>query len=280
MILPASHQAQLNGNKKELELIFLGTGYSRAVLNYNACFVINNKNHYFLIDGGGGNTLLKQLYLKNISVNEIHDIFLSHSHMDHMVGLIWFIKEVIKELNSGNYRGCLNIYCSKDTFKDLIKSLNSLMGNDYKRSELKFIVVEPDKNYEIIGLNFNFFDLGAKKIPIYGFYFNYYGKRVVFTGDESIKESTLKYIKNCDYLIAESLCLERQREEFHPKKSYQSTVKEVSEIAQTKKVKNLILFHTIDNLSKSRVNLFSREAREYFSGKIYIPEDLEIIRIS
>ena len=39
----------------------LGTGNATVTECYNTCFVITDKNKHFMVDGGGGNTVLHQL---------------------------------------------------------------------------------------------------------------------------------------------------------------------------------------------------------------------------
>ena len=58
-----------------------------------------------------------------------------------------------------------------------------------------------------------------------------------------------------------------------------STVKTASEIAESLNVKNLLLYHSNDNDLKNRKRLYTEEAKKYFSGNIYVPDDLEIIRL-
>ncbi len=41
-----------------MKLIMLGTGNALVTKYYNTCFVFENQNQYFLVDGGGGNVPL------------------------------------------------------------------------------------------------------------------------------------------------------------------------------------------------------------------------------
>ena len=51
-----------------MKLTILGTGNAMVTKCYNTCFAIENDGHYFLVDGGGGNTIMKQL--KNAKIPE------------------------------------------------------------------------------------------------------------------------------------------------------------------------------------------------------------------
>ena len=44
-----------------MKLHFLGTGAGGVLDCYNTCFAIENNDEYLLVDGGGGNQIIKQL---------------------------------------------------------------------------------------------------------------------------------------------------------------------------------------------------------------------------
>ena len=57
-----------------MKLTILGTGNAKVTKCYNTCFALNEDKEYFMIDGGGGSTILKQLEdaginWKNISIS-------------------------------------------------------------------------------------------------------------------------------------------------------------------------------------------------------------------
>ncbi len=44
-----------------MKLTMLGTGNALVTECYNTCFLIENQEQYFMVDGGGGNTVLRQI---------------------------------------------------------------------------------------------------------------------------------------------------------------------------------------------------------------------------
>ena len=74
-----------------MKLTILGTGNAMVTKCYNTCFAIENDGHYFLVDGGGGNTIMKQLKNVDIDWREITDVFVTHKHIDHIMGIVWII---------------------------------------------------------------------------------------------------------------------------------------------------------------------------------------------
>lgn len=66
---------------------------------------------------------------------------------------------------------------------------------------------------------------------------------------------------------------------FKPYEKMHSTVKTASEIATSLNVKNLVLYHASDNNLENRKRLYTEEAKQYFNGNIYVPDDLDVIEL-
>ena len=66
-----------------MKLVMLGTGNALVTDCYNTCFVIEDDKKYFLVDGGGGNTILTQLKKAGYDWMNIRNIFVTHKHIDH-----------------------------------------------------------------------------------------------------------------------------------------------------------------------------------------------------
>ena len=75
----------------------------------------------------------------------------------------------------------------------------------------------------------------------------------------------------------EAFCLYSQMDIFKPHENHHSTVKEACQLAEHLQVENLLLYHTEDKNILNRKELYAREGSHYFSGNLYIPDDLESI---
>mgnify|MGYP000123117461 CR=1 FL=1 len=73
-------------------LIVLGTGNAQATHCYNTCYAMQKGEEYFLVDAGGGNGILSQLDKAGIPLESIHNIFVTHAHNDHILGMVWMIR--------------------------------------------------------------------------------------------------------------------------------------------------------------------------------------------
>lgn len=72
-----------------MEILFLGTGHAISTRCYNTCYVLRQNERYLLVDGGGGNGILRQLKRARLPWQKIKDIFVTHRHMDHVLGVFW-----------------------------------------------------------------------------------------------------------------------------------------------------------------------------------------------
>ena len=80
-------------------------------------------------------------------------------------------------------------------------------------------------------------------------------------------------------VLHEAFCLYNQADIFHPYEKYHSTVKDACQFAEKLKVKNVVLYHSEDQNIENRKELYTKEGKAYFSGKIYVPNDLETIEL-
>ena len=85
-IPPAGEKAyERNGAMK---ITFLGTGNAQATACYNTCFVMEEGGKCLLVDGGGGNLLLRRLQDTGYKWQDMRDIIVTHKHIDHLLGII------------------------------------------------------------------------------------------------------------------------------------------------------------------------------------------------
>ena len=85
----------------------LGTGNALVSHIYNTCFVLETDKTQLLVDAGGGNGILAQLRKANIPITNIHHLFVTHAHSDHILGVVWVIRMVAQ---CKEYVGQLHVY--------------------------------------------------------------------------------------------------------------------------------------------------------------------------
>ena len=264
------------------QLIMLGTGNALAVNCYNTCFAIRNNNGVFLTDTGGGNGIFKQLERAEIRLHEIHEIVISHEHIDHILGCIWLIRMIATKMKNESYEGNLLIYCHKELAESLKTIIKLTVQEKFYRmigERILFICVNHGENHRILDYDVTFFDIGSTKAKQYGYTLKLTcGKKLTFLGDEPYRgEYTNSYVLGTDWLLSEAFCRYADRDIFHPYEKHHATVKEACETAKMLEVKNLVLYHTEDSQLERRKEIYCKEGCEYYDGNIYVPYDLEKI---
>jgi ribonuclease Z len=82
--------------REKSDIIFLGTGNALATRCYNTCFIVRSQGGMLMVDAGGGNGILRQLELADIKREDIHDLFVTHAHTDHILGVVWMVRMALQ----------------------------------------------------------------------------------------------------------------------------------------------------------------------------------------
>ena len=262
-----------------MKLTILGTGNAAVSECYNTCFVLSDKEEYFLVDAGGGNRILKLLKDAGIELEDIHNIFVTHEHIDHVLGVIWLIRMIGQRMNQGRYEGDLRIYCHQE-LAEKIQTIASLTIQKkvcrHMGERIQFVKVESGEQREIMGCTVTFFDIASTKAKQFGFTMKLKnGGKFTCVGDEPYKEANYEYVKGSSWLLHEAFCLYSEADKFKPYEKHHSTVKEACQLAEELGVPNLLLYHTEETHLKERKELYTAEGREYYHGNLYVPDDME-----
>ena len=263
------------------KLYVLGTGFAMATKCFNTCFYLESEQGLFLTDAGGGNGILRQLEETPFKFGDCHHMFVTHGHTDHVLGVIWVMRKVADLMNKGKYEGQFHIYCH-DVVKDMLITMTkmTLKKKDFARVGTDILVheVQDGERVELPFANLTAFDICSTKAKQFGYRLIFPdGMKFVCLGDEPYNEHDRDYAAGADWLLAEAFCRYEDREVFKPYEKNHSTVKEASELAGALKVRNLVLYHTEDKHIATRKQDYSAEAAKYYGGKIFVPDDLDVI---
>ena len=267
-----------------MKLTMLGTGNASVTECFNTCFAFSNEDHmHFLVDTGGGNRILKVLKDSDIALEGIHDLFITHEHLDHILGSLWLIRMIGTKMNQGTYDGTLSIYCHSELIEKICtmaemtiqKKVCDLIGN-----RILFVAIDTGEQMKILDSDITFFDIGSTKAKQYGFTMvTKDGLKLSCLGDEPYNPNNEEFVRDSDWLMHEAFCLYEEADRFQPYEKHHSTVKEACETAEQLGVANLILYHTEETHLSERKSLYVEEGKEYYSGNLYVPDDLESFEI-
>lgn len=261
-----------------MKLTMLGTGNALVTECYNTCFVIEDRGAYFMVDGGGGNGILHQLRHAGFDWMDMRHIFVTHKHLDHLMGIIWMVRMICQHMN-GTYEGDAYLYSHREVL-DLIREL---AGKLLRQKDVRFIderlhlvEVHDGETLNIIGRDITFFDIRSTKAKQYGFSMDLgSGEKLTCLGDEPFSDGEEPYARDSKWLLHEAFCLFSDREIFDPYEKHHSTVKDACELAEKLNVRNLLLYHTEDRNLADRKRLYQEEGARYYHGNLFIPDDLE-----
>lgn len=264
-----------------MKLVVLGTGNAMVTRCYNTCFALQNENEYLLVDGGGGNGILRQLEDAHLPIAQLHHVFVTHAHTDHVLGVVWVVRAIAAAINKGSYDGNCVIWCHDvvlDLLQPLCISLLPAKLGKHIGTRIVFQQIQPDDTLEALGMHLTVFDICSTKAKQYGFRATLPdGQVLTCMGDEPCSEAAFPYAAGSDWLLTEAFCLYEDRERFRPYEKNHSTAQDAAQVAQKLGAKHLVLYHTEDKTLSTRKLRYTAEATAYFKGPVFVPDDLECI---
>ena len=276
-----------NENSEKMnQITMLGTGNATVSQIYNTCFVLQTSSTLMLVDAGGGNGILSQLKKANVLISDIHHLFVTHAHTDHVLGVIWVIRMVAQ---CKGYEGLLHVYGNDKVMKVIKTIIDMILAKKQLAKVAERVVfhqLEDSDCFEVGDMKLECFDIQSTKEKQFGFRAELpssdeSGKPLVLAclGDEPYNEQNRRYIVGADWMMCEAFCLYADRDTFKPYEKCHSTALDAGKLAEKLGVKNLILYHTEEKTLADRKENYTREAAENFKGRIFVPDDLEVIEL-
>ena len=273
-------------DKTTTQITMLGTGNATVSQIYNTCFVLQTSSTLMLVDAGGGNGILAQLRKVNVQISDIHHLFVTHAHTDHVLGIIWVIRMVAQ---CKGYEGLLHVYGNDKVMKVIKTIIDMILAKKQLAKVAERVVfhqLEDGDCFEVGDMKLECFDIQSTKEKQFGFRAELPSsdesdKPLVLAclGDEPYNEQNRRYIVGADWMMCEAFCLYADRDTFKPYEKCHSTALDAGKLAEELGVKNLILYHTEEKTLANRKENYTREAAENFKGRIFVPDDLEVIEL-
>lgn len=262
-------------------ITILGTGNATVTHCFNTCFALQTDHTTLLVDAGGGNGILSQLEKAHISIASIHHMFVTHAHTDHILGTVWIMRMVA---TLKNYEGLFHVYANDKatlvmrTIVDLTFSKKHLQKVEER---IVFHTLEDGEAFQAGDICLRAFDIHSTKEKQYGFQATLPSSLVVAClGDEPYNALNHDSVFGADFLMCEAFCLYEDRDRFKPYEKCHSTALDAGRLANELHVKNLILYHTEDKTLATRQLRYTQEAAQEFAGRIFVPNDLDVIALN
>lgn len=262
----------------------LGTGYATATRCYNTCFALRHPGGTLLVDGGGGNGILIQMERAGLPLTDIHDVFLTHTHTDHLLGVVWIVRMAAQAIGRGTYAPPLHLY-GHDRAMSVLRAicqhtLPPKLAGQLDRDILLHTLADGER-FTAAGFAMQAFDIRSTKEKQYGFSLTLPdGGTLVCLGDEPYNEANHDIVAGADWLLCEAFCLEADSAVFKPYEKHHSTALHAAQTAARLGVGNVVLYHTEDLHLSTRRERYTAEARAAFShGGVWVPNDLDVITL-
>ena len=258
------------------EITILGTGNATVTRCYNTCFVITSiGGSRLLVDAGGGNGILAQLQRAGIKTEEITDLFVTHAHTDHILGVVWMMRMALQ------YKHPMRLWSHRKVIDLITEICRQTLPAKYSAgigTMVEMNCLSDGDTFNVGDMKLQCFDIRSTKELQYGFTALLPdGPRLVCLGDEPYSEENRKFAENADWLMSEAFCLYADRDRFKPYEKHHSTALDAARLAEKLNVRNLILYHTEDKTIETRKQRYTEEAKSVFSGQVFVPDDLERI---
>ena len=245
-----------------------------------SCVEIGSGDEFILCDAGSGlRDFGNHVMDSGCGVRKVYHIFLSHTHWDHIQGFPFFVPAYIP----GN---SIRIYSFHAEFEQVLRSqqqpLTFPVPLDCMQAEKQFVLLEPDREYEIAGFRVK----GIKQNhpgDSYGYSFEKEGRKVVYSTDSEHKEDVwdddqkvLNFFRGADLLIFDAQYSFWESVYIKENWGHSSNILGV-ELSVAADVKRLCLFHNEPLCDDESLDKFLENTRNYlkiFSDKSPLKIDL------
>lgn len=256
------------------KLLFLGNGAGQTDKQETVSFIIDHSKTMLFETGP---SVIRQLARAGYSPTEIDAVFISHSHGDHLLGFPYFIfvdsiERPLKKKGArnmplitlsviGNFLQKMIEFCYPSTdFPTKIELLDASI-EDFKTfiiDDFKITTAPVIHSVPTIGVRVELPDCV-----------------VAYSSDSIYCENTIELARNCDLLIHSAFCQSTNKDV--AAKLMHATSMDAGKIAQKANAKKLALVDI--SLFVTDDNLLIKEAKQFFDGDVFIPQELEELEV-
>lgn len=126
----------------------------------------------FLVDAGGGNGILAQLERVGLDWRCVRDLFVTHTHIDHLLGAVWMLRLVCHHMNEGDYPGSFAVWGNDrvvSALEELARLLLRPQETRFLGNRVQLHAVCDGETREILGRAVTFFDIHSEGAKQFGF---------------------------------------------------------------------------------------------------------------
>ena len=273
-----------------IKVTLLGTGSPPPVMNrFGPSTLVEAGGEKLLVDVGRG--ALQRLFQIQVPIKDVHALFLTHLHSDHIVGLpdLWLTGWV-----NGRREVPFRVWGPQGT-KVMMEHLDKAFDFDIRnrlyddRPSPQGIVVQAQDItegvvYERNGVKVTAFEVDHHPIkPAFGYRIDHAGRSVVLSGDTRLSENLIRHAQGADLLIHEVVAPETlRRAGYAPERAkaiidHHVTPEQAGEVFTRVKPRLAVYSHIV--LPPATEQDLVPPTRKTYSGPLEVGEDLMVIEV-
>lgn len=287
----------INISAQTIKVTLLGTGTPQpSIERFGASTLIEAGGNYFLFDCGRGAT--QRLWQQKIPIGKINNLFLTHLHSDHIVGIpdLWLLGLMPGVF--GNRKKPFEVYGPSGT-EEMMQGLQNAYRWDiktriaeYSNADSGTLVKAQNVTEGVVynkdGVTITAFWVNHSDIidSALGYRLNYKDRSVLISGDTRYSENLIKYAKGVDVLIHEVIAI---REEVLAKSAlarkianFHTTPDQAGKVFSLAKPKLAVYTHVaIPPIDRSvpTIDDIILQTKKYYKGQVVVGEDLMVIKV-
>ena len=270
-----------------MRVSLLGTGSPRPdIKRMGPAVLVEAGGEYLLFDAGRG--VIQRLKQLDVPIAELHNVFLTHLHSDHISALddLWLTSWIYQRQKPLNVYGPVGtesfVQGLQQTYAYDAKLRNQYAGLSEDSAKMIATEIEPGVIYSRNGIKVTAFLVDHKPVePAYGYRIDFGDRSIVISGDTTYSKNLVDHAQNIDLLVHEIFAAKAEILEKNPRlqkiERYHTNPDQILEVLDQVSPRMAILTHVI--LIGIEENALIKELQDSYAGKVILGEDLMRIEI-
>ena len=270
-----------------MRVSLLGTGSPRPdIKRMGPAVLVEAGGEYLLFDAGRG--VIQRLKQLDVPIAELHNVFLTHLHSDHISALddLWLTSWIYQRQKPLNVYGPVGTESFAQGLQQAYaydaKLRNQYAGLSEDSAKMIATEIEPGVIYSRNGIKVTAFLVDHKPVePAYGYRIDFGDRSIVISGDTTYSKNLVDHAQNIDLLVHEIFAAKAEILEKNPRlqkiERYHTNPDQILEVLDQVSPRMAILTHVI--LIGIEENALIQELQDSYAGKVILGEDLMRIEI-
>lgn len=248
-------------------ITFLGSCANQTAIREGVAFLVESDSSSLLVDTGPG--IVASLQRSHRKASDIDNVFLTHTHGDHILGFAYFVWNRNFERKGRESANDLTVYGnapSVEAARTMVEMCYPGVKFDF---DVNYVVINSDDSFDAGDLSVTAVE-AIHPVPTLACIIKCNNKLVSYSADSLPIEKLAKLSQNANLVIHEGMFTNES--EAASRKVMHSTAVDAGKFAASVNAMQLLLVHIAPGLFGREVELL-REARNVYKGNVSIPCD-------